>query len=272
MTGDGAAFPGIDGVSWPASPTGVLDAWRQLHYASQAVSEVGKSWHEPAADDSHSALTWHDGALRGVGIGDGVHASLRFNPFELRIGDRSLPLAGRTLDESMAWIRKAAGELAGPAMQDAVPAPDLPDHEIARGAAFDGGDPAAFGVVQGLYRAMAETLSLMSDQLPDRPGTLCWPHHFDIAALHVVKRDAGGAMMSTIGVGLAVPDDVEPSGYVYVSGWSRDGLIDTGSLPDSVRWRGSMGVLPLSELGDGGPVVAGFIRTAFGSLRNALER
>ena len=266
----------ISAANWPAisDPSSLVDTWRQLHYAAQAASEIGKGWGDPAADDSHSALVWENGALRSVRIGGSIFATLEFVPFQIRVGESALALEGRTPEEVLVWVRGRAEEGLGPARQAADPAPDLPEHELGSGSAFAVVDPRAFGVLRDLYSAADKTLRMISATLPDRPEVLCWPHHFDIAALHVLSRDESGAMLGTIGVGLAVPDELEPEGYVYASGWSRDGVINAAELPNGTRWEGTMGVFALSGLAEpgGGARVAAFLNHAFGALNEAFAR
>ncbi len=267
-------FPGLNDVEWPTleDPAALNDAWRQAHYAAQAASELGKGWAAAREDDSHSALAWREGSLRSADSWDGLHASLSFEPFELRIGGERLSLEERTLDNATAWVRENAQRLMGPPLQASKPAPDLPEHELGTGSTFAVADYGAMRALRDLYGATDKALRQMSAALPDRPVVLCWPHHFDIAMLHVVQRDGAGAMQSTIGAGLAVPDDLEPAGYFYVSGWSREGSIATGDLPGEVRWEGSMGMLPVTVLSDrgGGALVGAFMSAAFGALHRAL--
>ena len=274
MNIDARSFAGLESAGWPIldEPAALVDAWRRLHYAAQAVSEVGKGWGEPRPDDSHSALTWRDGSLASVAARGGTRCELSFDPFELRILGRSLPLAPCTVAEAIAWARRHVEEAEGAPLQDAVPAPDLPDHELARGAVFGTPDRSALVALRDMYSSTDRALRLLSSRLPDRPPVLCWPHHFALALRHEARRDGGGAMESTIGVGLAVPDAVASEGYLYVSGWSRGGRIDTARLPDGLRWENTMAVFPLSGLAraDGADHAASFVRQAFVALSETL--
>ncbi len=47
----------------------------------------------------------------------------------------------------------------------------------------------------------------------------CWPHHFDIASLVTLSRDADGSATSTVGVGLAPGGDDYDRWYWYVTPW-----------------------------------------------------
>jgi len=191
-----------------------VDAWRELHYAAQIASEVGKSWAIARDDDSHSAFEWRAGELLGAPAADsGVRAALRASDLGLRLlapdGAElaSKPLPGATLADGTRWIRDAAERVAGPPRQRATPAPDLPPHPIATGAAFSAAATELASLAQLLDGADALLRAV-------GPPPRIWPHHFDIATLLEVGP------RRTIGVGLAVPDDLEPAGYWYVSPWS----------------------------------------------------
>lgn len=199
------------------------DAWRQIHYAAQLASEVGKAWGEPRADDSHSSLTWRDGALLGPAIAAPrpFHAALR--PRELMLSlvgeDGALvaarSLAGTRFAEAMQWTRAQAARAAGEdARHTSVPAPDLPPHPVAEGAAFRVASRAAFASVGALLEGADALLSAVASALPEASPVRVWPHHFDMATLTGIAPDR------TLGVGLAVPDAIAPSGYWYVSPWA----------------------------------------------------
>lgn len=209
-----------------------LDAWRQLHYAAQAASEVGKGWGAFREDDSHSSFTWADGALRGV-----VIPAAR--PFRAVLHARGLVLSliaedgatlaersldGATLPQALAWVRAEAERCTGEAArQPAGPAPDLPAHALAAGAAFAARDPEAFASLASLLDAAHILLTAVAAALANASPVQIWPHHFDMATLASVAPDR------TLGVGLAVPDALEAAGYWYVSPWAA-------VAPSATRW------------------------------------
>lgn len=202
-----------------------LDAWRQLHYAAQIASEVGKSWAIARDDDSHSAFEWRAGELLGAPAADaGARAALRANDLTVRLVAAdgaelaSKPLHGATLADGTRWIRDAAERIAGPPRQPATPAPDLPPHAIATGAAFS----APTTELASLSRLLDGADALLRVV---GPQPRIWPHHFDIATLVEVGPQR------TIGVGLAPPDGLDPSGYWYVSPWSGTPL-----QVESIAW------------------------------------
>jgi len=277
-----AARPLVDPI---AVGSALACAWRQLHYAAQAASEVGKSWSAPRADDSHSSLVWEGTALLGerVRAAHPFRAALDVPSFALSLRDETgadlatLPLAGETLVGALAWTRAEAARRAGPARQPSAPAPDLPPHPVAAGAPFARGDDARFAALAALLGGAAAVLGEVARQLAVADPVRVWPHHFDMAALAAVAPDR------TIGVGHAVPDAVEPSGYWYVSPWAADAASRAGSRWPALahgRWvdRGGplrMAVFPLDAWSAlptpaRGRALGEFLADAVGASRTAL--
>lgn len=215
----------------------LVDAWRQLHYAAQVAAEVGKSWAPPQSDDSHSNFEWRDGFLAGalVPAPRPFRAMLRAEDLALRLVAEdgavlaARMLAGATLTEAVAWVRAQAALLAGTeARQPAAPAPDLPAHSVAYGAAFALRDRDASAALARLLGGADAVLRALAAQAPTASPVRIWPHHFDVATL--IAPNPG----RTIGAGLAVPDSVSASGYWYVSPWSeqpRDVPLQLATLP-----------------------------------------
>lgn len=285
--------------AWPGLPpvaTGRLtDAWRQVHHAAQAVVELGKRWHEPAADDSHTTLALDDDHLcwhvEGTAGGRVAHAWLDFASGTVWIDVEGgthrqgswLELEGVSVEHAAGWITETAERLLGEGPRhESVPAPDLPEHKVGTGAPLEIDDDAldeidavydsAAVLLPALVEAMAGELG--ASAVGDEATPRIWPHHFDAASLFVLERDAEGHMTRTVGVGVTPPDSVEGSGYWYVSPWAKAGSAGLGTpdLPGG-RWHArdgadAMAVLPIHELasaGDAeaqGALLAGFVAAA----------
>jgi len=270
----------------------LIQAWREAHFGAQAAAELGKSWADERDDDSHSSFAWFRGedgrGLEGVpAVDKGYVARLKFEGLELSVFDPSdgrtvadLTLVGRTLDEAMAWMAETCEREIGPRRQASRPAPDLPGHPLADGAAF-ADERHGFNDLADLYDATFLTIERLRGSVEAFGAARCWPHHFDMASLAVLAEDDSGAMTKTVGFGITPPDALEADGYWYVSPWRRDGADGGGSSPGlSVgRWedRGggvSMAVLPVSELsGDGerSARLAGFVADAFNACAGVLD-
>ena len=248
-------------------PGALREAWRQTHYAAQAVAEVGKSWGTPAPDDSHTNLSWFDGSglLEGAMLGqvagagsEPVRAALRLQNLRLLLlSPAGAPLAqtsaaGRTVEETIAWMRAAAATKAGDAARQADPAPDLPEHPLGAGGRFDEPAQLAQAELIRLYAnasAMLERIATLAS--PNAEPVRIWPHHFDVATLITVARAEDGAQRRTLGIGLTPPDALIDEGYWYVSGWSVDPPERSGGamapLPVG-RWIDRPGALPMAAL------------------------
>jgi hypothetical protein len=276
-------------------PPGLTDAWRQIHHAAQAASEVGKSWAQPRDDDSHSNFGWLNEpsqvGFRGV-------CTQTDPPFHARLSTRSLvlrlqtddaavreemPLHGKALDEAREWVDAVAKRLGGPRHQPAVPAPDLPEHPVADGAAFDADETTAFEAVTSWYANAEAMLRKLRTYLADADTPRCWPHHLDHAVLSVERRDGEGAMAATIGVGITPPDSLEASGYWYVGPWATNAADSDDAWPKLPvgRWVDRKGTMPLAILplttvatsatsAEQEQVVASFVAAAVNTCRDNL--
>jgi hypothetical protein len=208
------------------------DALLQLHHASQIAAEVGKSWALPQPDDSHSNFEWRDGFLLGavVPAPRPFRAALRAQDLALRLVAEdgavlaARMLTGATMAEAINWVRAQAVLFAEcTARQPAVPAPDLPAHPVATGARFAVRDRDAWAALARLLDGADAVLRAVAADAPNAAPVRLWPHHFDIATL--IAPDPG----RSIGVGLAVPDSIEASGYWYVSPWSAEQVAGAAS-------------------------------------------
>lgn len=274
-----AIAPAFAGGTEPPTPA-LLDAWRQAHHAAQIASEVGKAWAAPREDDSHSSFAFRVGALHGEPAlaTPPFHAALSLATLELVIADAAdTPLALRALDgatsaEGTAWMRAEAERRAGPARQPARPAPDLPPHPVAQGAAFRFDRAAGAALVRLLDQADT-VLRRIAEPLPAAGPLRVWPHHFDLATLVPLAAGPDGVAAS-LGLGLAVPDAFAASGYWYASPWRAEPPARAPEWPSLPwgRWapRGDelpLGVLPLDALSglaprDAARAVAAFFAAA----------
>jgi hypothetical protein len=141
-----------------------------------------------------------------------------------------------------------------------VPAPDLPKHALADGAAFARHDAASFASLAALLAGADALLRALAGALPSPSPVRIWPHHFDIAVLAAPARDRA------IGVGLAVPDALHASGYWYVSPWAAtppSGGLRLAALPLDA-WTAS----PARERA---PALARFLRDAVAGAARQLD-
>jgi hypothetical protein len=133
-----------------------------------------------------------------------------------------LPLAGRKLDEALAWASdRMGGAAVGP------PPYEMPEHAVARGGAFRGDDLAACAELARWYatadRCLRAGAFLQPEAKPDdnqqASPVRCWPHHFDIATLITLPSIAPRGGARSIGVGLSPGDASYAQPYFYVTPW-----------------------------------------------------
>ena len=189
-----SAWEKLGGVA----PRDLTETRLQLHWASQLVAAVGSSLVPAKPDDSHTALTCDvERSLllsAETGTSPRRRAALSVPDFRLVLLDDELreldgwTLDGKTLQQGLDWL---GSELSGSALS--VPDYDMPHHAIQDGAAFRWERPEAFNELALWFKNTARVLRSL-----DMGDDLCWPHHFDLAALITLGGD------KTIGVG-AVP-------------------------------------------------------------------
>lgn len=247
----------------------LTDAWRRVHYACQAVVEVGRAFAEPKSDDSHASLCWFDGAqmIDGFFAGDEVGTSARVRG-SLRIWDMhlfvisgdghaigELELAGHTLEQATGWIVDSTLNILDEPIRHATkPAPDLPGHAVGNGDAFAAPDQFPQAELIRLYSNANSILSAVARQFTVAEPVRTWPHDLDIMTRVVLERGDSGEPTKTVGLGLTPPDEVSAHGYWYVRPWSNDGEYGAGdwSALRNGRWHdvagSAVGVLDLVDL------------------------
>jgi len=130
---------------------------------------------------------------------------------------RRIPWAGETLEGAKAWAATALGRQ-DPALGRALTAPDyaLPSHPPDEGGHFEADAPALAELARW-YADLA--LRGFAARTEGAGEVLTWPHHFDIATLVTVARDADGEASETLGLGLSPGDDYVAVPYWYVNHW-----------------------------------------------------
>lgn len=252
-----------------------------LHYASQLLAAVGATQLPPREDFSHTALSWHDGALWTDETPAGYQVGLRFSKLTLEVRGRGtfacVPLAGLELDTALARLTDAIeldyGVLDRPL---ARPTHELPDHPIGAGAPFPAVDEAALsGWSSWFEHAARHLVSVRSTEAQAGP-VYTWPHHFDMATLIALDPAETGESARSIGVGFSPGDGGYPDGYWYVTPWPYPtDLENLPPLPVGVwhvtGWVGAVLTTDdLSEMPD--RTAALFLDAAIPAARGLLSR
>lgn len=243
-----------------AAPPGDLTETRlELHHAVQLVSiAVGRALVPHRDDDSHTALGWLHDARQWIGEAipgaDGWRAGLRPSDLTLtlgrepRVAERELALAGKTLDDGLAWLRE---ELAGLGLDAAAVAFDfhyeMPPHPVADGAAFRGRPAVSYEELGRWFANGVRLLERLAAGRENASEILTWPHHFDVGMLLPRDEESG------VGVGLSPGDDSYDEPYLYVNVWPRPRAAELPRLPRG-HWHSEgffAAILTATELLDG---------------------
>src|SRR6266545_112376 len=235
----------------------LADARRQLHWAAQAVSAVGKRLLRHQPDYSEQSFRWNEEARAlAQGTVEGAQPflpALRFSSTALILLDasgrarRELPLDGRTLEEAFRWLEEeSAGLLGRPVDPPLDRSADIEAHPVGSGAPFSASDAEAFAEMEAWFGNAHQPLTAVCKENPDASTVRCWPHHFDIATL--IFLDPGASSSETarsIGAGLSPGDTGRPAPYLYVTPWpypSKENLPDLegGGIWNTEGWVGAL--------------------------------
>ncbi|MEQ9322938.1 MAG: hypothetical protein RIF41_27480 [Polyangiaceae bacterium] len=214
-----------------ADPNHLAQARLVIHWAAQIVSAAGTG-RLPAKDDSsHTNLGWsHDlDALvthpLGGGEDGGVVAGLVPGSLELFVarGGSAVanePLRGKTLEQGLAWLKRALDDELDEQAELTLPEHDMPEHPVSDGGVFPAPDGPAYAEIGQWFHLAHHLLAEVASHNRDRaPAPRCWPHHFDIATLITVERHDDAEKAKSVGVGMTPGDDGYTQPYFYVTPW-----------------------------------------------------
>ncbi len=220
------------------SPSKLEAARLDLHWAAQAVGMVGKQLLEPVPDHSHGSLEWLDelSALAGRSLADGCRVALRVASQELlvlggsaEVSDR-LELRSHTVSAASAWVHDRLlqrSEVAREADWVPVTPSGLPDASVGRGAPFGPAGAAHVELARWFGNANS-ALRRFADREPGASPVRGWPHHFDLATLITLDRDAVPEEARSVSLGLSPGDASIGEPYLYTLPWPAP---DPASLP-----------------------------------------
>ncbi len=257
-------------------PTTLVEARLALHWSAQVVAAFGFTALPALEDFSHTTLHWIEGSRALV---SGTHAPSRLSvalllpefALELRRGSDPLErfdLDGQRLDAAYHWLGEALGR-AGLAPAGGVKRPEhlgeMPEHPAGQGGPLVA-PPREAREALGRWFSVADALLRGLDVGVPTP-VYGWPHHFDVALLHVIEGQ--GEAMRSVGVGLSPGDQSYAEPYVYVTPWPYPEAA-LPPLPAGGRWHteGWTGaVLRASELvaasaAERGPALLDFVQAA----------
>ncbi len=209
-------------------PDALVDATLELHWATRLLAAAGQTFVSPRDDDSHRAMTWDEGlrGFMGEAFTDGYpfRLGLSVEDLTLRLLDRTdatlgeLALGGATLDDAYAWLRTGLSQYMG-GTGPVIERPDfeIPAHRVGEGRPFSRGPVGERRALAALYGGAAALLDEVVVRTAGASPVRCWPHHFDIATLAVVRPARGTDPARTVGVGMAPMGGGYESWYWYVT-------------------------------------------------------
>ncbi|HKK09819.1 MAG TPA: hypothetical protein VJ939_03235 [Bacteroidales bacterium] len=230
------------------------------HHAVQFIALAGKYLLPEKQDDSHTNMFWNRALNSYVG-----HELPQFRRVAIRLPDLSLcifddkdyivqalEISGYTRMDLYEWLTKAleanriSTENLGLEMHYEIP--DQPRYEH---ASFEKPHPEASEFIARMRTNAREILTKLVKSYPDASPVRIWPHHFDTGTF--IPYYDGDKMVSGIGLGLAMTDEMVGEPYFYVNHWMDQPREKYPKLkvPGKGKWiindwKGS--VLPVSQL------------------------
>ena len=202
------------------APAALAASRLELHHAVQLPAALGIARGRPEPDFGHHALTWDakERALASALVPGKrpYRGAIRFHDRTLLLLDgasrrlESFVLAGRTLQEGLAWLSRETAQLTGePEVPLALPEQELPPHPVAGGARFGPVEAAESAEIEAWFANVAEVLESLRQGEKASPVRV-WSHHFDLDTV----IDLGSER--TLGFGLSPGDEFYAEPYLYV--------------------------------------------------------
>ncbi|TDT40425.1 hypothetical protein CLV90_3272 [Maribacter spongiicola] len=224
---------------------------KTMHLASQYLAAAGISFVEKKADDSHTNLGWSidKQQLETHPLSaNGDILALNYTTFSLEWispkNNASFLLKGKTHQQVLKWLTSSTDTILGKKYT----------YDFHYELPYSIDDSFIFELDRPRLKRLATLRTLAQSSLEKtlketglESSIRVWPHHFDSGAY------ANLADTITVGLGLAIPDDVVREHYFYISGYKSNDGIDTSKF-DSLsigEWKndGFKGaVLPASKV------------------------
>lgn len=247
----------------PARQRGLNTAIEQTHQAVQFISMLGKHYLEHQSDDSHTNMGWLNAqqALSGRWIdAPKTRFCLALKTSELKLVLYNnqfqvidqLTLNGLTSNAATVWLKEQLKQLnLDPALFQMDLHYEIPDYGSEKDFIFKLEDQQSFFEASA-HRANSDLLlTLHTASFENASEVRTWPHHFDHGS-YIPLHYQNGEPSHSIGIGMAIPDEVIGKPYYYVTQWSNEIEIDYASalgLSDGV-WQEQLNgaVLPANKL------------------------
>lgn len=248
----------------PSSINKLNDDINTIHYASQLIAIAGRIYGEPQEDDSHTALTFDCNKETLTGVPLGIEKPIKFGldltQFKLFTSENEnertndFPMAGKNLLTGFHFIEKHLKNAGfDTSFLELSMHYDLPDFNFKPEYIFREISPVS-NILHSNLRNNFQVLShLLTRVFTSVTKILVWPHHFDSGVLIHTGTMRDKQYEGSIGLGLAIADEMIYEPYFYVNQWSREGIKYPKKLPSlpagewsTGKWKGAY--LTLSEL------------------------
>lgn len=231
------------------------------HQAIQFIALAGKYLLPDKEDDSHTSMIWNEAlnSYTGNVLPQNRRVAVRLPDLSLCIYDekdyvvQAMEMNGCTWSELYDWMEKALqANSIDTKNLDTTLHYEIPNHGIYETASFDKPDHTMAQQVAFMRSNARNILKDIVAKYPQASHIRIWPHHFDTGT-SIPLNNEKGKMIASIGLGLAVADDMIDEPYFYVNHWVEKGPEKYPELPQPGKgkwiindWKGS--VLPLSVI------------------------
>ena len=217
-----------------------LDLTETIHRATQYLATAAINYMDHKEDDSHTNLDWDaqrkSFITRPLGDKD-IYLALNLVNFRLEFVRNGMvlaskPLTGSRHQEMVDWLMEVFRDLSFDEPYRFGMHYELPYQNLTPEYMYESPDENELMEHSGLRDQAYKVIKSVVKKFDDHQNVRTWPHHFDTASL----INLGGKY--TIGLGLAIPDDMVNTFYYYVAAWKGDKAMDVSSFPDlkSGRW------------------------------------
>jgi len=231
------------------------------HHAVQFIARAGKHLIPEKADDSHTNMEWKTPVSSFVGnhLPHFLLVGLRIPDLRLLLYNEnyyilhSLELPGLTGREIFKWLTEAlqANKIEAQNLKYDLHY-EIPDHNQYDEDPFPEPRTEIAEATAALRSDASEILAEWAQKEPSAAPVKVWPHHFDTGTFYPYY-DKDGSIKKSIGLGLAIADELVDEPYFYVNHWAKETIKQYPELeaPGDGKWiingwKGS--VLPYSKI------------------------
>ena len=247
------------------NPTVLKPAIGYLHRSAQFPALVANSLLPKQDDDSHTSLEWVPDlkslVSKPIKLDAVVRVALHYEKYELHFLNDTfqavsiLPLTGQTRSQVMGYLKQTVAKLGGD--RDAIKPIDhyeLPPHETDNKGVYQVTNPEHHREMMRYRTNIRVILEALKPHFKNTSDIAVWPHHFDTGMTIDVATNDKKEVTKSIGLGLAVPDELSPEPYFYINHKWKGGKIkydDLTNLPGGGSWVGEnnpMAILRMSQI------------------------